>query len=203
MRLALGFGGLLSIPSLAVAATTVPPDTRVPTVETLFDLVFTALPLALVALASVYLSRPLINSTTSRRVSKGTILVLLFLAFMLSKGLKEENGDGDPSSTAIWLSVVYFLFKSVAIYIISCYARSVGKSPYWGFIGILNFVIVFALLITGLWKTKKAAPPAEQEGLTGEQRIDGLRRMIDNPRTTAEKREWAKERLSLIERMES
>ena len=160
----------------------------------LLDYALTAVPLAIIAWVCVYITRPFFEKKWTRILSQVVAVILLFVAFILSKGMAEDETIRDVDAGILLpLAIGYFAIKSIAIYLIGCYAKSVGKSPYWAFLGVLNFLLAFPLLIFGLWKTKKP------NALSHEEMVEGLRKMVDDPATPTEKRDWAENRLGALE----
>lgn len=163
--------------------------------ENILDFAITAAVLGVVAWVCVYISRPFFQKKWTKIVSQVAVVLLLFLVFSFTRALNKE----DPNITAenaIFLQsfvLANLAMKSVAIYLIGCYAKSVGKSPYWTFVGVLNFLIILPLLIFGLWKAEKT------NGLSKEEMIEGLRRILDDPATLPEKRDWVNDRLRTLE----
>lgn len=163
----------------------------------LLDFLITAIPLALFAWLSVPLSRPFFKKKGGRIASQTAATMLLMLAFITSKALGEEATASEAATTALFIAMAfYFLAKGVAIYLIASYAKSVGKSPYWGFVGVLNFTIALILMIFGLWKSAKPSDKdRSSEWLTREEMLAGLKRIIDDPDTPQDERKLASDRL--------
>ncbi len=173
-------------------------------IEKVVDATITAIPLAIAAMIAVYLSRPFFQKEYAKTASKVATVILLMLAYVLTKGSAEDDLPSDAdTSVLIAIGAAYFLMKIIAIYLIACYAKSVNRNPYWCFVGVLNFVIAFILLMGGVWRSEKKVVPPSQGSLTHQERVLGLRRMIDNPDTPKEKRAWAMDRLRTIEQMDS
>lgn len=163
----------------------------------LLDFLTTAIPLALFAWLSVPLSRPFFKKKGARITSQTIATILLMLAFVTSKAVSGEATASETVSTALFIATAfYFLAKGIAIYLIASYAKSVGKSPYWGFVGVLNFTIALVLMISGLWRSAKPSDKdRSSKRLTRVEMIAGLKQIIDDPSTPRDKREWASDRL--------
>lgn len=56
------------------------------------------------------------------------------------------------------MMILVFFMKFVSMYLISSYAKSTGKTPYWSFIAVLNIAVALFFMARWLWKTK----PKEQ-----------------------------------------
>lgn len=161
--------------------------------EIWLNVVLTAIPSALIAWLCAYISRPVFMQRWTRIASQTLASWLLLMAYTLSKGLSAHRGAANADESALLtIGATYFGMKFIAMYCIASYAKSVGKSPYWSFVGVLNFAIAFILLI-GFWKSKA------REGVLDEIRIDRLNRIIDDPNTPQERRDWARDRLARIE----
>lgn len=106
--------------------------------------------LALVAWACMHASRPFFKSKSTRVVSQTIASLLLLLSFGLSKAL--QNSNGASTEDLVGFIILFLAIKSAAMYLIGCYAKSVGKSPYWSFIGLLNFGLAIIVMAIGLWR---------------------------------------------------
>ena len=160
--------------------------------------VVTAIPLAFIALLCVYISRPLFMQRWVRIVSQSVAGLLLMMGYVVSKGMSADKHLTDANTEVILVFVaLVFVMKFIAMYLIASYAKSVGKSPYWSFVGLLNFILALVSLI-GLWKSEKQGSQPKQRKLTREEIISGLRRMVDDPDTPPEKRDLATDRLRMI-----
>lgn len=163
--------------------------------DIIIDYAISAAILAIIAWACVYITRPFFQTKWPRVISQIAVALLLFVTFILARALSEEGVNVTAENAIVLQSFVLanLAMKAIAIYLIGCYAKSVGKSPYWTFVGVLNFLIVLPLLIFGLWKTPKP------NSLSHEDMKAGLRRILDDPATLPEKREWATDRLKALE----
>ena len=130
--------------------------------EVLLDLVFTSGALAVVAWICVYTTRPFFESKTSRIISQTAASFLLIISFGLSKEMQSPGGASTDDLITVFL--IFIAIKAVAMYLIGCYAKSVGKSPYWSFIGLLNVGLALIFMVSSLWRDPK---PSHQPS-TGE-----------------------------------
>lgn len=101
------------------------------------------------------LSRPFFLKRWSRILSQIIATVLLFFATAFAK--KIGTFSVDPSGKDDNILFIFFLsilvMKFVSMYLIACYARSVGRNPFWAFLGVLNFGMAIGGLVY-LWVSK-------------------------------------------------
>lgn len=132
--------------------------------EILIERAIGAILLSLFAFMSAKFSRPFFKSRASKVISQTLASIFLFLGFSFSKSLEKSDMINDidsyTSDVLVILAVIIAL-KFSGMYLISCYARSVEKSPYWSFIAILNFAIALSVLILYLWKGKSIQSGSE------------------------------------------
>ena len=119
----------------------------------LFDLAVSFGVLSLIALFCVYISRPFFESKVARIVSQAIASLLLLLSFGLSKAMQDSSAASTDEFIVVFL--VFLSIKAVAMYLIGCYAKSVGKSPYWSFIGLTNAGIALCFMAISLWRDPK------------------------------------------------
>lgn len=120
------------------------------------EFVLTTIVLAAIAWLCVKLSRPIFLGRWAKITSQTVATVLLMMVYVLSKGMAQDDSSSEAETELILiLAVIMLVLKSIAIYLIACYAKSVNKSPYWAFAGVVNFLIALPLLIFGLWRSKK------------------------------------------------
>lgn len=170
----------------------------------LLDFVITASLLALIGLVCAYISRPLFTTKNIRITSQSLAVFLLLISFILSKALSEAPLTADSiSEPLLWIAGVYVVFKSVAMYLIACYAKSVNKSPYWCFVAILNVVLAVLVMWSGLWKSDGKIAMPKREKMTNKEMVSALTQMIDDPDTPQETKARATERLQKIESMKT
>ena len=122
-------------------------------IGTIWDVVLTAVPLAAFSLICVYISRPFLKTRLTRVASQTIASLLLLFAYGLSKSMSDEQAASYELIEIIKLFAAYFISKAIAIYFIACYAKSVGKSPYWGFVGLLNFILAMVFMGAKLWRS--------------------------------------------------
>lgn len=159
----------------------------------LIDYALSTLLLSIAALICVYISRPILKKRWSRIVSQFVSVILMFIAHIFSKVVSDEGASIDENmNSLIILTCVIFSLKFAAMYFFACYARSVFKNPYWSFVGILNILIAFPLLIFGLWNSGK------RKKLTRDEMVNELKRLVDDPNTSQNMREEALARLEIF-----
>jgi hypothetical protein len=136
--------------------------------EILIEWAIGAIFLSLFAFMSAKLSRPLFKTRASKVISQTLASIFLFLGFSFSKSLEKSSMINDFDSYISDVLVIFAVIISLkfsGMYLISCYARSVEKSPYWSFIALLNFMIALPVLIFSLWKGKSTQ--SESESISG------------------------------------
>ena len=127
----------------------------------LLDFVITSVALAFFAWICAYASRPFFKSRWSRISSQTVAVFLLLICSVISSVLKQDIGDDveiltdDQFEILIYIIIFIVALKSAAMYLISCYAKSVNKSPSWSFVGILTAPLALVFLVGSLWKDKK------------------------------------------------
>ena len=121
--------------------------------DVLLSLVVTSGVLALVAWICVHITRPFFASKTSRIISQTAASFLLLISFGLSKAMQSPGSGSTDELVSVFL--IFLAIKAVAMYLIGCYAKSVGKSPYWSFIGLLNFGLALIIMASSLWRDPK------------------------------------------------
>ena len=162
----------------------------------LLDFVLTAIPLAMIAWLCVYISRPFPNIAWIKIATQALASFLLLVAFLISKGVSEDKSSASlDDDTLIMIVSAYFGMKFISMYLISCYAKTVNKSPYWSFVGLLNFSLAIILMIFKLWRSGKKVK------LNRDEVIGGLKAMVDDPSTAQDKRDWATNRLRSLEKL--
>lgn len=159
----------------------------------LLDYVVSTFLLGLAALICVFISRPILQKRWSRIASQTLSVLLMIVAYIFSKGMAESKSSPDENISFFLIFIILtFLFKFVAMYLIACYAKSVLKSPYWSFVGILNILIALPLLIFGLWNSGK------RKKLTRDEMVNELKRLVDDPNSSQDIREEALARLRIF-----
>ena len=119
------------------------------------DLIGTTLVIYVIALICAQFSRPFFSSPRSKLISQIIASLLLFIAFIFSSALRKfalNQNSEEVSKEIIIVYVSIFLLKGVGMYLISCYAKSVGKSRFWSFIGLLNFALALPIMAFSLWQ---------------------------------------------------
>ena len=122
--------------------------------DVIVDLAITSGILALLAWVCVHTSRPFFGSKLARVISQTGASFLLLISFVISKAMQRPNEV--VTDEMFGVIIAFFAVKTVAMYLISCYAKSVGKSPYWSFVGLLNFGLALVVMATSLWRDRKA-----------------------------------------------
>ena len=172
--------------------------------EIFWDYILTAIPLAFIAWLCAFISRPYFEKKWTKITSQTVSVLLLIMVYLISKGMSEDKNLADTNiNVLLTFTASFFIMKFVAMYLIACYAKSVNKSPYWSFVGVLNFLLALPLLIFGLWKSENQSVQRAQGNLTHDEMINGLKKIVDNPDTPQEKRDWATDRLASIKKIKS
>lgn len=129
-----------------------------------WDFVVPAILLAAIAWLCVHISRPVFKQRWTKITSQALATLLLLIASIFTKATTSAGSSNidDTESVVILISVILAI-KFISMYLISCYAKSVGKSPYWAFIGVLNFYLALPILIFGLWRPKRQEKSAAGE----------------------------------------
>jgi hypothetical protein len=123
--------------------------------DAIVGLLFSSGILTLVAWACVYTTRPFFKSKLAKIFSQTIVSVILIISFALSKELNRTNGASNEEVLVVF--TIFLSIKSVAMYLIGCYAKSVGKSPYWSFVVLSNSLLALTFIATSLWQNKKVS----------------------------------------------
>jgi hypothetical protein len=96
-------------------------------------------------------------------MSYGMVLIIS-PAILEIAGRSSNNIDGTMQvSLVVSLMALVFLMKFASMYLISSYAKSTGKTPYWSFVAVLNAVFSLFVMARWLWRDQ---PKQDKIGVT-------------------------------------